>query len=242
MAYLIDILVFLLFVVFVLIGRKRGFIKTVAGLVAFAVALMLASLLSGPVSSFVYDTMVEPQVIDAVNEKVGSESPAVEKIDAALTEMPEFVVRILQNGGVQNGADVLNKLTGAESDVSVGERISEQVVAPIVAPLLKMLCTLILFIIVYIVAIILLKALNLLAKLPILKQLNTVLGAFAGAVSGVLWALFAVSLLQVLAYMGTVEVITPALLDSTILVKWLCSVNPVAGAVKEVMALLHVKA
>lgn len=242
MAYLIDVLVLLLFVVFILIGRKRGFIKTVAGLVAFAVALMLASFLSGPVSTFVYNTTVEPKVVDTINAKVGTDSPAADKIDAAMTEMPEFVIRILQNGGIENGADVMSKLTGAGADVSVGERISEQVVAPIVTPLLKMLCTLILFILVYVVATILLKALNLLAKLPVLKQLNTTLGAFAGAVSGVLWVLFAVSLLQVLAYMGTVEVITPALLDSTILVKWLCSINPIAGAVKEVMAFLPVKA
>ncbi len=241
MAYLIDILVLVLFVVLILIGRRRGFIKTVAGLVAFAVALVLASVLSGPVSTFVYNTAVEPKVMDTINEKVGTGSPAAEKIDAALTEMPEFVTRILQNGGIHNGSDVLGKLTGAEAGVDVGERISQQVVAPIVTPLLKMLCTLLLFIVVYIVATILLKALNLLAKLPVLKQLNTALGAFAGAISGVLWVLFAVSLLQVLAYMGTVAVITPDLLESTILVKWLCSINPIAGAVKEAMLLFPTK-
>ena len=242
MAYLLDGVILTLFVEMILIGRHRGFIKTVAGLAAFVAALVLASFLGGPVSELVYDKTVEPMVLETIDKNVGEDSPAADKLDTALAEMPGFVTNVLQNADIQSGADVLEKLSGTQEGESVAESISRQVVAPVVMPLLKMLCTLLLFVVAFILASVLLKALNVVAKLPLLKQLNTMLGGFAGAVSGILWMIFAVSVLQVLAYMGTIALLTPELLQSTILTKWLCDVNPLAGALQEAMALISAKA
>ena len=81
MAYLLDGAILVLFLVMVVIGSRRGFIKTIAGVVAVVVALVLASMLGGPVSDFVYEHSVEPAVIKAIDAQVGEGSAAAEKLD-----------------------------------------------------------------------------------------------------------------------------------------------------------------
>lgn len=238
MAYLLDGAILILFLVLVLIGSRRGFIKTIAGVVAFVVALVLASALGGPVSDFVYNNSVEPAVVQAIDAQVGEGSAAAEKLDLALVDMPGFVTNILNNAQIESGADILEKLTATEDGESVAQGISRQVVAPIVLPLLKMLCSLLLFLAALIVVSILLKVLNVVAKLPLLKQLNKSLGALAGALLGVLWVFFAICVLQVVAALGVTEVITAEVLHSTTVVNWLCGINPIGGALQDVLALI----
>ena len=102
----------------------------------------------------------------------------------------------------------------------------------------KSLFVCLLFLAVLIVVTILFKAFNVVAKLPLLKQLNKSLGALAGAVLGVLWVFFAVSVLQVIAALGVTPLINAELLHSTVLVNWLCGVNPAAGALQDILALI----
>ena len=238
MAYLLDGAILVLFLVMVVIGSRRGFIKTIAGVAAFVVALVLASMLGGPVSDCVYEHSVEPAVIKAIDAQVGEGSAAAEKLDMALVDMPGFVTNILNNAQIESGADILEKLTATEEGESVAQSVSRQVVTPIVMPLLKMLCSLLLFLAASVLVSILLKALNVVAKLPLLKQLNKSLGALAGALLGVLWVFFAVSVLQVLASLGVTDVISAELLRSTTLVNWLCGINPVGGALQDILALI----
>lgn len=238
MAYLLDGAILVLFLVMVVIGSRRGFIKTIAGVAAFVVALVLASMLGGPVSEFVYEHSVEPAVIKAIDAQVGEGSAAAEKLDMALVDMPGFVTNILNNAQIESGADILEKLTAAEEGETVAQSVSRQVVTPIVMPLLKMLCSLLLFLVASVLVSILFKALNVVAKLPLLKQLNKSMGALAGALLGVLWVFFAVSVLQVLASLGVTDVISAELLRSTTLVNWLCGINPVGGALQDILALI----
>jgi len=237
-AYLLDGAILVLFLVMVVIGSRRGFIKTIAGVAAFVVALVLASMLGGPVSDFVYEHSVEPAVIKAIDAQVGEGSAAAEKLDMALVDMPGFVTNILHNAQIESGADILEKLTATEEGESVAQSVSRQVVTPIVMPLLKMLCSLLLFLVASVLVSILLKALNVVAKLPLLKQLNKSLGALAGALLGMLWVFFAVSVLQVLASLGVTDLISAELLRSTTLVNWLCGINPVGGALQDILALI----
>ena len=66
-----------------------------------------------------------------------------------------------------------------------------------------------------------LRALDVVAKLPVLKQLNGLLGVAAGAVQGLLWVLFAVAALRLVADMGWIDALTPAVLEDTVLVRYL---------------------
>lgn len=240
MAYLLDGVLILLFVLAIWLGHKRGFIKTVTGVVAFIAAVAVASLLSGPVAQFVYDNTVEPTVVETIDSYTAAATGSLESgVDEALSSLPGFVTNLLANGGIASGADVLAKVGNTADAAALGQNIADNVVEPLVIPLLKMIATLILFILAYILASLLLRVLNVVAKLPLLKQVNKSLGTVAGVLSGALWVLFAVSVLQVVAAVaGSDFVINPALLADTIVTNWLIGINPLGGMLNEIIAVV----
>ena len=235
MAYLLDGLVLALFVLLTWLGHRNGFIKTAAGVVSFVVALMLATMLSGPVSEFAYDSFVEPTVVETLSAHVGEGSPAATQLDAALEGMPAFITNRLAANGMDSGAAMLANLSGAAEGETVPQSIARQVVQPVVAPLLKALCMLLLFLVFKIALTVILKVADLIAKLPLLKQINKTLGVVAGIVQGVLWAFFAVTVLQLLANAGWFGFLTPDVMDATVLVKWLDTINPMTSALRELI-------
>jgi len=235
MAYVLDGLSVVLFALLVWLGHRRGFIKTVSGVLAFVAALVLSSMLSGPVSGFMYDTFVEPPVLKELSSQIGEGSPAAGQLDAALAEMPAFITNRLAANGLDSGAAVLEHISGAGAEETVAESITRQVVEPVVVPLLKSLSMLLLFVVLLIVITVLLKAVDLVAKLPLLKQINKSLGVVAGIVQGILWVFFAVTVIRLLASTGWFGFLPPALLEDTVVIKWIDSLNPMTSALRELI-------
>lgn len=234
MKYLLDAVVILIFLLCVFIGHKRGFIKTVAGIVAFVAALAVSALLSGPVAEFVYDKAVEPSIIETVDAQMEQvEGSAIEKLNNAYESLPDVVKNLLAQTGIENVDDLSIRLPiGGDS---MGHSFAA-VIEPALLPLVKAICSLVLFFITYIVASILLKVLDLVAKLPLLKQLNKTLGLVGGIVSGALWALLAVTVMQVLAATGAADgAITLQTIGETTVVNWIAGINPLSAALQELL-------
>ena len=236
MTYVLDGLLVVLFLLMVVIGHRRGFIKTVSGVLAFVAALVLSTLLAGPGSGMVYDAVVEPPVREALVSQIGDNSPAAETLDAALADMPAFITNRLEVSGLNSGAAILDRLNTSGGEGTVDQRILDQVVEPVALPVIKAVCTLLLFLVLLIVLTILFKALDLVAKLPLLKQLNKLLGVVAGAALGLLWVFVFVAVLQLVANMGWVDGITPAVLEDTFVVSRVDAFNPLTAALRELVA------
>ncbi len=235
MAYILDGVVILIFLMAVAIGHRRGFIKTVAGMVAFLAALAVAMLLGQPVAEFAYDKTMEPTVIAAVEEQVTGDGATIGGMNRVLDSLPGFVQNLMGNVGISTGEDVLEKLTGETGD-TLAQQISVNVVRPVVVPLLRVLCMLVLFLLAYIGARVLFKVMNVVAKLPLLKQLNKSLGLISGVVSGVLWVLLAVTVIQVLAATNTF--ITQQALNDSLLTNWLVGLNPLGSVLHETLVII----
>lgn len=99
----------------------------------------------------------------------------------------------------------------------------------------QLICMVVLFAITYALVAFLLRSLNLIAKLPLIKQLNKVLGLAAGVVSGVLWVLFVTCALQLLARVGWIPALTEAVIEKTWLVSWVAGMLPSIGFVSPVV-------
>ena len=219
MAYVLDLILVGLFALMVFMGIKRGFIKTIAGVVTFILALVLSAVLAAPTASLVYDAFIEPKVISAFGEEVKGDLTAAQ-VDEALAEMPAFITDRLGNG-----EEVLEQADDASE--SMAQSISDQVIAPTAKKILEPICSLLLFIVLRIIIGLILRALDLLAKIPGLKQLNKALGIVAGVVQGILWMFVAVAVMDVLAAMGLF--VTEEMLNSSILVPVLTSINPMGS-------------
>lgn len=236
MAYIIDGVVILIFLLAVLIGSKRGFIKTMSGVLAFVAALAVALLLNGAVAELVYNVAVEPPILSALEEQLSGVGTTVQNMEKAFDSLPVLVKNLLTQVGITDVDTLAQNMTvGAEGSLAQG---IADVVRSVVVPVLEGICTLVLFILAHIVASLLLRVLDIVAKLPLLKQVNKSLGAVAGILSGVLWVLFAVSVVQVVAAFGTADsAINITVLNDTILTSWLVGINPLGAALREAMVL-----
>lgn len=219
MAYVLDALLIVLFALCVYLGWRRGLIKTASGLIALAAAVAVSVLLSGPVAELVYDKAVEPAVVSALEEQIQDNTvPVAQQVDNALEQMPGFITALLAGRGLDSGEAILDGLRVEEMGASVAEGIAQQVVAPLVCPLLEGLCAILLFILVYMAALLLLRVLDLVARIPFIKQLNRGLGLVAGVCSGALWVIFAVGVITTLTYLCWIPALTPEVLEGTLLI------------------------
>ncbi len=93
----------------------------------------------------------------------------------------------------------------------------------------RLLCSIVLFILSYALMSVMLRTLNVVAKLPLLKFANKVLGSVVGILSGVLWVLFALGVIYTLAWLGWLPFLTPAVLEKTWLISWVVGKVPLLG-------------
>lgn len=222
MAYVLDGIVVLIFLLCVVIGWRRGFIKTAGGLVALASAAAVSVLLSATVAQLVYTKTVEPAVVAALEEQIlDNAAPAAAQIDAALERMPTAITALLSAQGLDSGEAVLSRLNLAQVGVSAAQSITRQVIAPLLLPVLEGLCAVLLFLLTYLVVSLLLRLLDVVARGALLKRVNKALGLLAGVVSGVLWAVFAVGVITTLTYLCWVPALTPDVLEKSLLISHL---------------------
>lgn len=235
MAYLIDGIALALFALMVVLGYRKGFIRTVSGVLSFVLALVLSGMLAAPVAEYVYTNSVQPTVVQKLEDTLGKDSPTVERLDEALEDLPDFVSDRMALSGITDGETLLQYVGKVPDGETAVVRIESNVVRPVVYPVLEALFSLILFVVLQIALSFVLRLLNLLAKLPIIKKINTWAGLLAGAAQGALWLLFAVSVLELLIASGLIAALTPALIEDTLLVSWLSGINPFGSLLKDIL-------
>lgn len=228
MMYLLDALVVGVLVLCVCLGWRRGFVRTVSGLAALVAAVLVAAVFSGPVAKTIYVNAVEPKVVSALEDHVEGELlPTEEQLDRALERFPSFVTALLETEDLDSGAAILAQVNAAQTEVVAVDRIVDQVITPVVLPLIRLVCSVLLFVVGYLAALLLLRTLNVVTKLPLIKQMNNVLGLLAGVVTGGLWVLFIVRALYAVALLGVFPWLSSALLEETFLISQIATLLPV---------------
>lgn len=176
---------------FAFIGLKKGLIKMVFSLVSTIAALLIAMLLSPIVANTMKNNEAVvgffeekiSAVVDFTSEEAQEETESAQESLIASLPLPEtFKETILEN----NTAETYLSLQAKNFEEYVCRQITNVIINAIA------------FVIALVLAIVALAilcgALNLLAKLPILKQVNAAAGLAAGAAEGVLlvWILFVI--------------------------------------------------
>lgn len=238
MSWILDLALVLVFVICVWKGHRQGLIKALTGILAFLVALTVSLMLNAPVANLLYANVVEPPIVEAIEGVLGEGGSLTESADGALESMPGFLRNLLEKADITSGQDIVNKLTGEDGVESYAHRISDQAVRPTATKLLQAVSTLLLFLIGLVAAHLVLRVLNVLAKLPLLKQLNNTLGLAAGVVSGVLWVLFLGCILQVVAAVsGSDALINQTVVEQTYLLRFISGFNPLSGRLQDLLTL-----
>jgi len=187
------IIVLAILVIGAVIGWKKGFLDMLFGAVSMTIALILAVLIGPKLGAFIQEnTGMTDKLSVKVSQTLNLEDLAIEvpEPDAFIENLNLPVV-------------VKEKITSAEFEEKLNldkmaEDASRKMAEVVASFLAKMIITALCFVIVFVIALILLfllnKILDVVVKLPLLKQANQLAGLALGAFQAVLiiWLFFAV--------------------------------------------------
>ena len=195
---IIDAVAVAILAFFVLWGAHQGLLRSLTGLLTIVVALVGAGLIAGALADSaarLAGPLVEERIRTQVDEAITAQS-------SQKVEMPELDV---EGGDEEFDIQDLLALMGLDQDVrdSLTEEIQEKAVdagttiaAAVVESVVRSVLYGVVFLLSFLALTVLLKlaigALDLVAKLPGLHLLNTLGGAAAGLVQGVVLAFLAI--------------------------------------------------
>lgn len=222
MSIIIDLIILAIAVVIVLVSRKRGFFKTVVSVASVVAAFIIAFAFAPKLAGYLYDNVVLDKLSDSISTTVSSITNTGTEAE---NEDPSYDVSKLEGNDEFN--DIVNRfggdtdkineyIDGVKENTSVGV---EKVCRNVASPLAESVSSLIAFILVFILAYIILKVavslIGKLFKLPVLRDIDKLLGTVFGIVCALLF------ILAVSAFapgIGTVlNAIAPNMFDKAVL-------------------------
>ena len=198
-----DIILILIFVLLIIIGCKRGAAKMLLNIVFAFFSYAAAIFLSNYLSDLIYNNYIKDKVISSVSSFVSQSqiSSATRNISDTVSNLP---VTIKAAFAFTNN-DLSQTITEAVKEAPQKALQSvESAIAPIVTAFLSFLLSILLFIIIsFLLRFLLMRPLLKVFKLPILKQVNIILGGVLGAIDAVLIVSFLAYLMRILIpYIG----------------------------------------
>ncbi|MCI8553377.1 MAG: CvpA family protein [Clostridiales bacterium] len=200
MAYLLDGGVILVFIIALLVGWKRGLIRSVLGLAACIFSLVLAASLGSVAASGLFDTFIADRLTDTVAEHVpaADTESVVSGMESVLDSLPGFVTQAMESFGAGSPQEILDSVRDAlgSSPHTLASVIVARAIRPAAVALLTYVCFVVLFILLMVLFSVVILLINRVFRLPVLRQLNGLLGAAVGAVEGAVLVFILAVLLQ----------------------------------------------
>ena len=191
--WIIDVLFIVVAAVMIIIGVKRGFIKTVIGSAKLILSILLAVLIGGLLGNFFQVAFVENTVREPVYHWVNETAAAVSEelnVDGIMEELPDFLI------GDDLRAEI-EEATSQESRDEMVKDITEAVTKPLSIAISKVLGYAVVFIVAFIALSIVAWLLNKWAENnEIVNTVNRALGGILGALSAVITLLIVSSVIR----------------------------------------------
>lgn len=199
----LDIVILCVFLLFVAIGVRRGFIRSAAHFLGSVIAAFLASALGGAAAQWVFDTLFRGALVEKISETISSlgAGDAAAALDGVLATLPDFIARALRDAGV-----TASRLEGAISAQSgqAAELIADSL-APVFVGFLKVLAVIVLFLLFMMLVRFAADLLAGIFHLPVLRQLDGILGGLFGFLFALVAVWIVISAVQVFTPMLAVE-------------------------------------
>lgn len=198
----IGIVVIVLF--FAVAGHRKGLIKQLINFAGGLVALLLSFLIASAVSSFIYTSFIQDKVREEIKDVMVNTIKENDNISTEdiLNVLPEYVKNIVNsnNDYQENISKALEKTDIVTSLETISVNI-ETVLAPAIKSLIVFIVMVLVFIALKILINMLSSALGLIAKLPIVSQINSLAGAVFGAAEGIVIVVFIVFVIRLITPM-----------------------------------------
>lgn len=217
----IDLIIVAILLICIFIYAKRGFVKSIFGVIGFVAAIVLSFILSTPLSNFTYDKAIYPAVSTALTETISNTQTAVN--ESVLDALPDFLKQ-----GVDFENIDFNNVADIDTPQMMADKICENVVKPAAVNFLKIIFSLILFVVLSIVFKFIVKLLNKLFSFSVMGKLNATLGGVIGAVMGIIIAILFVLIINlIMSFNGDFAIFTSENINGTILYNFILNLLPI---------------
>lgn len=206
-----DIIIVAVIVLFAAIGVKRGLAKTILNIAGLVLAAISAYYLSSFLSQLIYDAFLKQTVINNIQQIIEQNgidyalSNCLEALPQWINGILSFIIGIF--GMSLN--EYQNQLVLSSDFSSSTSQAVENVLAPVVSSVFGMILLVILFILIFIIVKKLIKHISRVFNIPVVKQINQLLGGIFGLAEGLLIVFIAVNIFVIVT-----EFSNPALLNN----------------------------
>ena len=222
MNFVIDLIVIAIIAICVLLSAKKGFVKTIVGVVGFIAATYLAFTLSTPLADTTYDKIIEPPIVESAVGAVG------ETQNDIWEALPDFITDNAVKFGISSDdfkGSINNNITeGTESAVT---KASQEVIKPIITKILGLIYSVVIMVVLMFVVNILAGLINKLFSFSVVGKANRILGGIIGLPKGIVFAILFCMIVSLIVRMsGGIFFFTNENIDKTILFKFLANIIP----------------
>ena len=179
--YLADAVIVVIFLLFIILGVKRGFVRSVLDLVGTLAAMLVSMWFSGIAAQWFFSTFLQESLTRQIAEALQA-APAADAAEAVLSVVPEILRGGLEAFGITS--DAINQAVAGTSGQAAEAVVA--VLAPMVVSALRGLFALVLFIFLLVIFRILSGVVCRIFRLPVLRQLDKGLGILLGVAQAAL--------------------------------------------------------
>ena len=196
MGILLDIGFVIIILLCVVFGYKKGFFKSIAGFIGAVIAMFLAWVFAGLIANALYQGVFREKLIDNISAVRSNAAWASfpEKAAQVVANLPGFLSNTLNNQGITS-SQIEQSLQAAGNNAAPA---TADLISPAVIWLLQLLLTVILFFILVILVRLVIKLIGNVFRLPVLRQVDGILGGLFGIFKGVVYIFLVCILLQLL--------------------------------------------
>lgn len=195
-----DIIIISIVVIFAIIGFSRGIAKTLLNFAGLILSAICAFYLSKALAQFIYDTFLQQTIIANIEQMIldkGTEYALTNSLDAVpqwISAVISFTVGLfgITFNEYEQNMVVVNNITG-----SIANSI-EGALSSVIVTVLTVILVIVLFIILFLIVKRLIKLINRVFRIPVIKQLNQLLGLLLGAGEGIVFVWCVINLLYMI--------------------------------------------
>ncbi|MGN0467940.1 MAG: CvpA family protein [Acutalibacteraceae bacterium] len=189
MEYIIDIILVAIFALIVAVAAKKGFFLTLFELAAYIISAAAAKLFSASFAPTVFENYFSSPIRKNISQQIGdiAQKDLSKEIEASLDKIPEQLNGILQLIGIDKESIMTQVSNSDFSGKNVIDNIMDNVVSPIAVAVIQTILFIIIVVVLTFVLRLIIKLLDrFIKKLPVIKRVNTGLGATLGVLKGLI--------------------------------------------------------
>ncbi len=230
MSFILDIVILAIIFFAAVIGAKKGFVKTVIGMVCFFLIIILSFTLSSKCADIIYNKVVEERIVSSMSNNLDDAGFNIINQGAKATkELVDVVEKTIEESSIlglspanQTSTEQISEsvsASSAQTSEDLARELSRSLVKPLVVRILETLLFFALFLLMSIFVKPVTSLINKMFSFSVIGKLNKLLGAASGVFIGVIIAIAFVNIFNNYINISETEIlgITPKTLNDTYL-------------------------